>query len=54
MKNLENFGVKELSAKEMKKTNGGFAWYVWISLSLVAESAVRGMVDGIRDGAAQG
>lgn len=31
MKNLESFGVQEMSAKEMKKVNGGF----WGILALV-------------------
>ena len=26
MKNLENYGVQEMSAKEIKKTDGGWFW----------------------------
>ena len=48
MKNLENFGVQELNAKEMAKINGGYAWYVVLSLSVMAYEAVKGAVQGFK------
>ena len=44
MKNLENFGVQELNAKEIKETDGGFIplviWGIAFTASEVAGIAV--------------
>ena len=40
MKNLQNFGVQELSAKEIRETSGGF--FPWIILGIVALATVIG------------
>jgi hypothetical protein len=34
MKNLENFGIQELDAKEVREINGGFAWIPVIALGI--------------------
>lgn len=39
MKNLENYGVQEMNAKEMKKTDGGI-------LGLIAFAFIAGMAYG--------
>lgn len=37
MKNLESFGVRELSTKEMKQVNGGFlAFLIAIAIMIAA------------------
>ena len=44
MKNLQNFGVQEMSTKEMKNVNGGFwgrvAKFVYDTLAGAAGSAI--------------
>jgi len=35
MKNLENYGVQELNANELKSTNGGFPWIIVGLVALV-------------------
>jgi hypothetical protein len=57
MKNLENFGVQELNAKEIKETDGGFR--LWstgfgfvrytVSGTLRVLGALAGMGDGLRE-----
>lgn len=36
MKNLQNFGVQELNAKEMRETDGGV---IWALASAIADAA---------------
>ncbi|MFA5296677.1 MAG: hypothetical protein WC389_00545 [Lutibacter sp.] len=33
MKNLENYGVQKMNAKEMEETNGGYLKYSWSGTS---------------------
>ena len=33
MKNLQNFGVQELSASEIRETGGGFLWFAAAAIS---------------------
>tara|TARA_R110002050_G_scaffold238372_1_gene374449 strand:+ start:232 stop:405 length:174 start_codon:yes stop_codon:yes gene_type:complete len=35
MKNLQNFGVQELSAKEIKEIEGGFIWPILEAITVV-------------------
>ncbi len=47
MKNSENYGIQELSAKETKEINGGaWPWYVIVSVSSMAYDAAKGFIDG--------
>jgi len=36
MKNLQNFGVQELSAKEIKETNGGLIGVIFLCILVIA------------------
>ncbi|QCX37569.1 hypothetical protein FF125_03640 [Aureibaculum algae] len=44
MKNLENYGVQEMNAKEIKATDGGgfLAWILGAAIG-IAENAVGGL-----------
>ncbi|MCF6181251.1 hypothetical protein [Lutibacter sp.] len=47
MKNLENYGVLEMNANEIKETNGGFIWIeLWGGINFVNMSGQLGG-DGI-------
>ncbi|MGS2763447.1 hypothetical protein [Sinomicrobium sp. M5D2P9] len=51
MKNLENYGVQELNATEMNKTNGGLTISIGIGSLSGALSGVIGFVTGTVGGA---
>ena len=44
MKNLENFGVQELNAKEIRNTDGGFLQYLAAALLYFAVETVTNPV----------
>ena len=59
MKNLENYGVQELNAQEIKETDGG--WYIspylYLNSCLYAFEGVKatlGFLSGIADGITDG
>ncbi|MCD8405150.1 hypothetical protein LNI90_00830 [Tenacibaculum dicentrarchi] len=35
MKNLNDFGVQELSGKEIKETQGGYWWLIGVGLAVL-------------------
>lgn len=39
MKNLENYGVQELNAREIQETEGGIIWFIVIAALLYSTSA---------------
>ncbi len=44
MKNLQNFGVQELSAKEKENINGGDGGWIWGLVMLAAGLIVKALV----------
>ena len=46
MRNLSSLGLVEMTEKEMRAVNGGFAWYWW---ALVAVGAMVGLKGDSRD-----
>jgi hypothetical protein len=41
MKNLENYGVLEMDAKEIRGIDGGFVWYIWVAGAVAADIAMN-------------
>ncbi len=37
MKNLENYGVLEMDATEIREIDGGVVWYVWVAAAVAAD-----------------
>lgn len=58
MKNLENFGVQELSAKEIKNTTGGFLGILFAAIVIIVagifandgKDNTQTYIDGVRVG----
>jgi len=48
MKNLENYGVLELNAKQMKETDGGYFWQA-LAVAVAVYGAYQGFVDGFNE-----
>ena len=47
MKNLENYGVQELNAREIQETDGGCPWCVVVGTVLAVSQIYDEIVDGI-------
>lgn len=53
MKNLEIYGVQEMDTTEMKKTDGGLIWLVYLAIAyIVVEAAInpQAHVDAFNEG----
>ena len=44
IKNLQNYGVQEINAKEVNETTGGFLWFAAAAIGIGIALVIRGII----------